>query len=253
MMQPVSKFACPTSHHYGMRRQPMVAPTPRTRAAAAAAAKSLQSCPTLCDPIDSLPPGSPVWDSPGKNTGVCCHFLLQYMQVKSESEAVQSCPTLSDLMDCGLQDPPSMGFSRQEYWSGVPLPSLRTRAVNLIIRLQRDQYKDKASNPQLWLQVLHLPYNISYASPKLLGVFPIQVKVRDRKGIHIPQIASSQLKSWLQRGCLLHEATNVGIQAWQDPGEWILAYNDSNIDPLLRDQPTTIFPLHSKSWVSSNQ
>ena len=147
MMQPVSKFACPTSHHYGMRRQPMVAPTPRTRAAAAAAAKSLQSCPTLCDPIDGLPPGSPVWDSPGKNTGVCCHFLLQYMQVKSESEDVQSCPTLSDLMDCGLQDPPSMGFSRQEYWSGVPLPSLRTRAVNLIIRLQRDQYKDKASNP----------------------------------------------------------------------------------------------------------
>ena len=44
---------------------------------AAAAAKSLQSCPTLCDPIDSSPPGSPrPWDSPGKNTGVGCHFLL---------------------------------------------------------------------------------------------------------------------------------------------------------------------------------
>ena len=59
-MQAVSKFACPTSHHYGMRRQPMVAPTPRTRAAAATAAKSLQSCLTLCNPIDGLPPGSPV-------------------------------------------------------------------------------------------------------------------------------------------------------------------------------------------------
>ena len=47
-------------------------------AAAAAAAKSLQSCPTLFDPIDSIPPGSPIpWDSPGKNTGVGCHFLLQ--------------------------------------------------------------------------------------------------------------------------------------------------------------------------------
>ena len=43
----------------------------------AAAAKSLQSCPTLCDPIDSSPPGSAVPDSPGKNTGVGCHFLLQ--------------------------------------------------------------------------------------------------------------------------------------------------------------------------------
>ena len=61
---------------------------------AAAAAKSLQSCPTLCDPIDGSPPGSPrPWDSPGKNTGVGCHFLLQCMKVKSESEVVQSCPT----------------------------------------------------------------------------------------------------------------------------------------------------------------
>ena len=55
--------------------------------AAAAAAKSLQSCPTLCYPIDGSPPGSPV---PGilqaQNTGVGCHFLLQCMKVKSESE-----------------------------------------------------------------------------------------------------------------------------------------------------------------------
>ena len=42
------------------------------------------------------------WDSPGKNTGVGCHFLLQCMKVKSESEVAQSCPTLSDLMDCSL-------------------------------------------------------------------------------------------------------------------------------------------------------
>ena len=40
------------------------------------------------------------WDSPGKNTGVGCHFLLQRMKVKSESEVAQSCPTLSDPMDC---------------------------------------------------------------------------------------------------------------------------------------------------------
>ena len=42
------------------------------------------------------------WDSPGKNTGVGCHFLLQCMKVKSESEVAQSCPTLSDSMDCSL-------------------------------------------------------------------------------------------------------------------------------------------------------
>ena len=42
------------------------------------------------------------WDSPGKNTGVGCHFFLQCRKVKSESEAAQSCPTLSDPMDCSL-------------------------------------------------------------------------------------------------------------------------------------------------------
>ena len=42
------------------------------------------------------------WDSPGKNTGVGCYFLLQCMKVKSEGEVAQSCPTLSDPMDCSL-------------------------------------------------------------------------------------------------------------------------------------------------------
>ena len=76
-------------------------------AAAAAAAESLQSCLTLCDPIDGSPPGSTriphLWDSPGKNTGVGCYFLLQCMKVKSESEAAQSCPTCSDPRDCNLR------------------------------------------------------------------------------------------------------------------------------------------------------
>ena len=66
-----------------------------------AAAKSLQSCLTLCDPIGSSPPGSPhPWDSLGKNIGAGCHFLLQCMKVKSESEVTQSCLTLRDPMDC---------------------------------------------------------------------------------------------------------------------------------------------------------
>ena len=69
--------------------------------AAAAAAKSLQSCPTLCDPIEGTRLPCP-WDSPGKNTGVGCYFLLQCVKVKSESEVAQSCLTLSDPMDCSL-------------------------------------------------------------------------------------------------------------------------------------------------------
>ena len=112
------------------------------------------------------------WDSPGQNTVVGCHFLLQCMKVESESEVTQSCPTLSDPMDCSLpgssihgifqatvlewvaiafsdvsvllllllsrfsrvrlcatpwtaayQASQSMGFSRQEHWSGLPFLS----------------------------------------------------------------------------------------------------------------------------------
>ena len=88
-----------------------------------AAAKSLQSCPTV-RPHRWQPTRLPrPWDSPGKNTGVGCHFLLQCMKVKGESEVAQSYPTLGDPMDCSLPGSSSMGFSRQEYWSGVPLPS----------------------------------------------------------------------------------------------------------------------------------
>ena len=61
------------------------------------------------------------WDSPSKNTGVGCHFLLQCMTVKSESEVAQSCPSLATPWTAAYQATPSMGFSRQEYWSGVPL------------------------------------------------------------------------------------------------------------------------------------
>ena len=92
--------------------------------AAAAAAKSLQSCPTLCDPIDDSLPGSPV---PGILQARILEWVaISFSKVKSESEVTQSCPTPSDPMDCSPPAPLSMGFARQEYWSGVPLPSPQT-------------------------------------------------------------------------------------------------------------------------------
>ena len=80
---------------------PVLCSSSVTHSAAAAAAKSLQSCPTLCDPIDGSPPGSPI---PGilQARTLGCHFLLQCMKVKSESEVAQSCPTLRNPMDCSL-------------------------------------------------------------------------------------------------------------------------------------------------------
>ena len=63
------------------------------------------------------------WDSPGKNTGVGCHFLLQCMKVKSKVKSLSHVRLLATPWTAAHQAPPSMGFSRLEYWSGVPLPS----------------------------------------------------------------------------------------------------------------------------------
>ena len=83
------------------------------------------SCVRLCVTLETAATRLPhPWDSPGKNTGVGCHFLLQCRKVKSESEVAQSIWLFSTPCTAAYQAPPSMGFSRQEYWSGVPLPSL---------------------------------------------------------------------------------------------------------------------------------
>ena len=94
----------------------------------AAAAKSLQLCPTRCDPHRRQPTRLPrPRDSPGKNTGVGCHLLLQCMKVKSLSHV----RLLVTPLTAAYQAPPSMGFSRQEYWSGLPLPSPQNVALYL--------------------------------------------------------------------------------------------------------------------------
>ena len=62
-----------------------------------------------------------LWDSPGKSTGVGCHFLLQCMKVKSENEVAQSCPTLATPWTAAHQAPPSTGFSRQIPWMEQPI------------------------------------------------------------------------------------------------------------------------------------
>ena len=74
------------------------------------------------------------WDSPGKNTGVGCRFLLQCRKVKSESEVVQSCPTLSDPLDCSLPGTSIHGIfqARLLEWGAIAF-SYRTPRVNLNI------------------------------------------------------------------------------------------------------------------------
>ena len=89
----------------------------------AAAAKSLQSCPTL-RPHRRQPTRLPrPWDSPGKNTGVACHFLLQCRKVKSEREVAQSCLTLCNPMDCSPPGSAVHGIFQARVLEWVPLPS----------------------------------------------------------------------------------------------------------------------------------
>ena len=95
--------------------------------AAAAAAKSLQSCLTL-QPHGRQPTGLPCpQDSPGKNSGMGCHFLLQCMHACYFS-SVRLCVTL---WTAANQAPVSTGFSRQEYWNGLPFPSPAETASNI--------------------------------------------------------------------------------------------------------------------------
>ena len=102
-----------------------------TLSAAAAAAKSLQLCLTLQphrqEPTKLLCP----WDSPGKNTGVGCHFLLQCMKMKSESEVAQLCPTLHDPMDCSLPGSSVRGIfqARVLEWVANAFSSMLSRLV----------------------------------------------------------------------------------------------------------------------------
>ena len=92
--------------------------------AAAAAAKALQSCPTLCDPIDGSPPGSPVPE-------ILQASILQWVAIsfsnawkwKVKEKSLGHVWLFTTPWTAAYQAPPSIGFSRQEYWSGVPFPS----------------------------------------------------------------------------------------------------------------------------------
>ena len=90
---------------------------------AAAAAKSLQSCPTLCNPIDGSPPGSAV-------PGILQARILEWVAISFSNvwkwrvkvKSLNRVQLFTTPWTAAYQAPPSMGFSRQEYWSGLPLP-----------------------------------------------------------------------------------------------------------------------------------
>ena len=107
--------SCPKKQHYCFL-------------AVAAAAKSLQSDSVRPQRRQPTRPRRP-WDSPGKNPGVGCHFLLQCMKVKSESEVAQLCPTPSDPMDCSPPGSSIHGIFQARALECIRIPSLPSLAT----------------------------------------------------------------------------------------------------------------------------
>ena len=88
------------------------------------------------------------WDSPGKNTGVGCHFLLQCMKVKCESEVAQSCLTLSDPMDCSLPGSSAHGIFQATVleWGAIAFFLFRVKHYIIIKAIRNSKGK------YLWMQ-----------------------------------------------------------------------------------------------------
>ena len=112
------------------------------------------------------------WDSPGKNTGVGCHFLLQCMKVRSEGKSLSRAQLFATPWAAAHQAPPSIGFARQEYWSGVPLPSpIKSLLLNKYCYVQGRQIGITLS-----VKSLNINQQIKCAKPTL-GSLTFDLKV----------------------------------------------------------------------------
>ena len=130
--------------------------------AAAAAAKSLQSCPTLCDPINGSPLGSSV-------PGILQARIPEWVAIsfsnawkwKVKVKSLSHARLLATPWTAAYQAPPSMGFSKQDYWSGVPLPSPQHQLISFKFRKKCSDpcttryfvYSSLRGFPFLWWQI----------------------------------------------------------------------------------------------------
>ena len=113
------------------------------------------------------------WDSPGKNSGVGCHFLLQCMKVKSESEVPQLCPTPSNPMDCSLPGSSVHGIlqARVLEWFAIAFSilltlmttkrkaRLRNNSMDIFCKIKLQHYFSKFQN--ILILMLQLPWNLN--------------------------------------------------------------------------------------------
>ena len=178
------------------------------------------------------------WDSPGQNNGVGFHFLLQCMKVKSESEVTQSCPTLRNPpWTAAYQAPPPMGFSRQEHWSGVPSPSLASRATAPISSLVWDVCKQVSMH----YDIIDIKQDRREGSGNLLQYSCPQNSV-DRGAWWAAIYGVTYNQTWLKR-LSMHTCTGEGngnplqysyMENPRDRGDWwAAAYGVSQSDRMF--------------------
>ena len=156
------------------------------------------------------------WGSPGKNTGVGCHFLLQCMKVKSESEVAQSCPTLSDPMDCSLPGSSVHGISQARVleWGAIAFSQQRlTPLINQDRELLWAQLTcvnsaiqgaacKEADKRQLMFSVLSCPRPVCFHAP----YFREQQALSQNPRAHAS--SSSIKESWLAKPSVGTEIAN---------------------------------------------
>ena len=134
---------------------------------AATAAKSLQSCPTLCDPIDGSPPGSPV-------PGILQARILEWVAIsfsnawrwKVKVKSLSPVWLWATPWTAAYRAPLSIGFSRQEYWSGVPSPSPKT-VWGFLKKLGIKPLCEVKLLSRVWLFVT--PWTVAYQAPLSMG------------------------------------------------------------------------------------
>ena len=146
-------------------------------------AKSLQSCPTLCDPIDGSPPGSPV---PGILQARTLEWVAIFSNAWKWKVKVKSLSRVQLLVTpwtAAYQAPPSMGFSRQEYWSGVPLPSptsilARPNNNNSVSTKWKARRTPKSSKIDLNKEIWYWPSRDAYEKCQIIPIYTVIKKTR---------------------------------------------------------------------------
>ena len=212
--------------------------------AAAATAKSLQSCPNLCNPIDSCPSSSTI-------PGILQARTLEWVAIsfstawkwKAKVKSLNRIRLLATPWTAAYQPPPSMGFSRQEYWSGVPLPSLvksvkKTKFWYPVARTAHDTSK-YSINTFKWVNEndfinLDLFNRVCFILPKLCSN-PTKLLKTKFKGIWVMQIFCSLPKISLDQWSLTFFAvgTHFMENSFPTDQERGLFQGDSNLLHLL--------------------